>query len=113
MALSSPVPAWTETLRAENARNPELQHIREQLEKGELDLTLFTSHDGLIFYKGRIYIAADSPLRNTILKQLHESPVGGHSGYHNTPTSESEFLLERAPVIRANVHKKTVMHANG
>lgn len=84
MALSSPTPIWIEELRTEHAYNSELQRLREQLVKGELDLTLFTSHDGLIFYKGRLYITTDSPIRYTILKQLHESPAGGHSGYHKT-----------------------------
>lgn len=84
MALSSPTPVWIEELRTEHACNSELQRLREQLVKGMLDLTLFTSHDGLIFYKGWLYIATDSPLRYTILKQLHESPAGGHSGYQKT-----------------------------
>lgn len=56
----------------------------EKFNKGELDLTRYTKHDGLLFYEGRIFIAFTSPMRNDILKQLHESPLGGHSGYHKT-----------------------------
>lgn len=83
MALSSLTPTWVDSIREENCRNSELQQLREQFKKGELKPTLYTSREGL-FLKGRIYIASESPLRYTILKQLHESPIGGHSGFHKT-----------------------------
>lgn len=61
-----------------------MQELVKKFEKGELDITHFTRHGGLLFYKGRIYIDSQSPLRTDILKELHASPLGGHSGYHKT-----------------------------
>jgi hypothetical protein len=40
--------------------------------------------DGLIRYKGRIWIGNDHTLQQKILASLHSSAVGGHSGYEAT-----------------------------
>lgn len=37
-------------------------------------------HGGVIRHKGRIYVGKDSTLRNKLLKALHSSAIGGHSG---------------------------------
>lgn len=81
-APSTPTPTWISSVKAEYSSNPVLQRLKEKFEQGKLDITLYTSHDGMFFYKGQIYITEDSPLRQTILQQLHESPVEDHSGYH-------------------------------
>lgn len=52
--------------------------------EGQLDPTLYTSHEGLIFYKGKICISSTSLLREVILRQRHDSPLGGYSEYHKT-----------------------------
>lgn len=77
MAVCSPTTTWVDTVRQEYADNSDLQGLRQQFEKGELDLSLYTSHDGLLFYKGSIYLASSSPLRHTVLQQLHEKAQQG------------------------------------
>lgn len=84
MALSKPIPTWIETVQTEYESNSALQELVKKFEKGELDITRFTRHGGLLFYKGRIYVDSQSPLRTDILKELHASPLGGYSGYHKT-----------------------------
>lgn len=76
MAISSPNLTWIDSVKAEYTGSAELQQLKDKFEKCELDLTLYTSHAGIIFYKGKIYLASKSPLRYTILKQLHENPLG-------------------------------------
>lgn len=39
----------------------------------------FTLQDGLIKYKGRVWIGSNSALQAQILASLHASAVGGHS----------------------------------
>jgi hypothetical protein len=45
---------------------------------------LYTLHDGLIRYKGRLWIGTHIPLQTKILSALHSSAIGGHSGFEVT-----------------------------
>src|SRR5882724_9107296 len=36
--------------------------------------------DGLVLYRGRVYIPPDSQLRHDLVNALHDSPITGHSG---------------------------------
>lgn len=63
MALSTPTPSWIGNAKEEYSSNSELQKLRKQFDERELYLTLYIDHDGLIFHKGRSYIAADSTQR--------------------------------------------------
>lgn len=44
----------------------------------------YTLKEGLISYKGRVWIGSNSSLQATILSSLHSSDVGGHSGFEVT-----------------------------
>jgi hypothetical protein len=48
----------------------------------QLDVvTHFTFKDGLLRYTSRIWIGQDPALHSQIISSLHNSPVGGHSGF--------------------------------
>jgi len=36
--------------------------------------------DGLVLYRGRVYVPPDAQLRHDIVAALHDSPIMGHSG---------------------------------
>ena len=40
--------------------------------------------DGLVYYKGRIYVPPDDDLKREVLKQCHDEPTSGHPGIHGT-----------------------------
>ena len=44
----------------------------------------FTLQNGLLLYKGRIYLGPNSHIKSFILHYVHNSPLGGHSGYLKT-----------------------------
>lgn len=44
----------------------------------------FTVSDGLLRYKGKVVVGADSNLRASILSEIHNSSFGGHSGIQRT-----------------------------
>ena len=44
----------------------------------------FTLHNGLLFYKGHIFLNHSSSLKPLVLQHVHNSPCGGHSGYLKT-----------------------------
>lgn len=61
MALSGPQPTWIELVQRECLHNSELQQLQEQFREGKLD-PRYTGHAGVIFYKGKICVASNSPL---------------------------------------------------
>lgn len=50
--------------------------------------TDYSLHDGIIKYKGRIWIGNNAALQSKLFSELHASPVGGHSGF---PVTYSRF----------------------
>ena len=44
----------------------------------------FSLHQGLLRYKGRIWVGPDVILQQRIIMAFHSSPVGGHSGFPAT-----------------------------
>lgn len=44
----------------------------------------FKVHRGQLFFKDKLYISSNSPLKHVLLEELHISPLGGHSGIHKT-----------------------------
>ena len=42
----------------------------------------FTFYNGLLSYKGRLYLGdSNGDLKSVVLQQMHDSPLEGHSGY--------------------------------
>lgn len=44
----------------------------------------FSLHDGVIKYKGRVWVGHSTSIQLQILQSLHSSPLGGHSGFPAT-----------------------------
>ena len=40
--------------------------------------------DGLLTYKGRIYIPDVANLRRVVMDEIHQAPYSGHPGYQKT-----------------------------
>jgi hypothetical protein len=40
--------------------------------------------DGLIYYKGKLYVPNNKELRGDIIRSCHDSPAAGHPGKHGT-----------------------------
>lgn len=56
------------------------QTIINELLHDPLKHPKFTWHRGELWRKGKLFIGADAELKLLILKWLHDSPIGGHSG---------------------------------
>ncbi|MCH80428.1 hypothetical protein A2U01_0001196, partial [Trifolium medium] len=48
------------------------------------DFKEFEYLNGLLFYKGKLFIPSASPLKLVLLEEFHGSTIGGHSGIHRT-----------------------------
>lgn len=84
VSISQPLASWIDEVHTSYKDDLEIQRLLGQFHKGELDLTQYTHHNGLLFYKGRLYLSPNSPILPKVLQQLHGSLSGGHVGYYKT-----------------------------
>jgi hypothetical protein len=80
LALSYPLPHWLEPIRSETQAAPEAQALVNRIQEGEA-IGPWKYKDGLIFFKGRIYLLPGSSLIRPILAEIHD---GTHEGFFKT-----------------------------
>jgi hypothetical protein len=80
MTISECRPAWLEEVLAGYVTDPQSQRLLAELALHP-DQDPFSLTQGPIRYKGRIWLGENKVLQQRITKALHDSPVGGHSGY--------------------------------
>jgi hypothetical protein len=79
-AVSVALPAWTQAVAASYTTDPAAQ---DMITKWAIDPNVvphYTFKEGLLRYKGRLWVGSDPQLHHQLLTALHASPVGGHSG---------------------------------
>jgi transposase InsO family protein len=77
-------PAWLETIQSSYHQDPEAQNRLMRLSAGDTSEADYVLKGGLIRYKGRIWIGKDAVTQQQLVRSLHDSAVGGHSGFHAT-----------------------------
>ncbi|MCI34194.1 hypothetical protein A2U01_0055412, partial [Trifolium medium] len=79
-------PIWQQgsQLQQEVLQDPVLQRIIEALKTDPNAKPGFSLKGGILFYKDRLVIPANSAIIKDLLKEFHSSPSGGHSGYLRT-----------------------------
>ena len=66
-------------LQEEVKKDPVLFRIRAAVEKGEQIPTDFTLKNDVLHYKGIYVLAKSSPFIPALLREYHDSPLGGHA----------------------------------
>lgn len=82
-ALSVVKPVWLQDIQAGYQQDHQALQLLTELSV-QSPLGFYTLQDGLIRYKGRVWIGSNSALQAKILSSLHNSAVGGHSGLEVT-----------------------------
>ena len=67
-------------LQEQGNKDTTLVRIREAVEKGEQVPTGFAITNKVLLYKGRYVLAKSSPFIPILLREYHDSPLGGHAG---------------------------------
>lgn len=83
-AISFPIATWLENLKLTYPQDSQIQDFLGQLQEGKLDPLKYTLVNGVLHYKGRIYIGDNPLFKDRILQMTHNSPIGGHYGYEKT-----------------------------
>ncbi|PNX92555.1 retrotransposon-related protein, partial [Trifolium pratense] len=79
-------PTWLdgEKLLQEVRTDPQLQKIAETVLANPGEKSGYSVQQGVLFYHGRLVLSANSPSIPLLLKEFHETPMGGHSGFLRT-----------------------------
>jgi hypothetical protein len=79
-AISSVTPKWLSDIQASYSQDLDAQSLLSKLSVDPSALPNFVLRDGLLRFKGRIWVGNDALLQNRLVAALHSSPVGGLSG---------------------------------
>lgn len=80
MAIFVATPAWLDNLQNGYKDDPVCQQLIAKLSINPSNDKGYSLINGILRYKGRIWLGANSTTQNHILQALHSSGVGGHSG---------------------------------
>jgi hypothetical protein len=83
-AISFPSPTWLDDLRASYEEDEELRSLVSRLQASGEDEGPYTLNQGLLLYKDRFCMGKESGMKIKVLALIHDSPLGGHSGYLKT-----------------------------
>jgi hypothetical protein len=79
--ISSATPQWLLQVMDGYKNDDQAQKLLAALSVTPAPLGPYTLKAGILRYKDRIWIGNNFPLQNQIMLALHDSPVGGHSGF--------------------------------
>ena len=80
LAFSYPLPHWLKPIQTETQAAPKAQALVNLIQEGEA-IGPWKYKDGLIFFKGRIYLLPRSSLIRPIIVEIHD---GTHEGFFKT-----------------------------
>jgi hypothetical protein len=83
-AISFPSPTWLVELKQSYADEPATKQLLDTLIQGQVEHQHYSLQNGLILFKNRIYLGPQCILKQKVLSLIHDSPLGGHSGYLKT-----------------------------
>jgi hypothetical protein len=80
MSLSTPQFIFIDELEVDT----EFLSLRARIASDPAAHSDYVENDGLIIFKGRIWLSSMSPFKTLLLKEFHETPIGGHAGIIKT-----------------------------
>lgn len=84
LSWSAPEHDFLEQLKKEIVNDSHLQTIVQQCLDNTMDDRNYMVKEGLLYWKHRLVIPMESNLIHQILKEYHDTPIGGHAGVTRT-----------------------------
>jgi transposase InsO family protein len=103
IALSTAVPKWLETMAEGYLQDKSSKDLLTELSVSGSNAQGYTLSDGIIRYKGRIWLGANTEAHQAILLALHSNGIGGHSGI--TATYHKVKQLFAWPNMKEDIRK--------
>jgi hypothetical protein len=81
--------------------DPSAQQLLQELVVSSPNIDGYSLQDGLITFKGKLWVGYNSATETKIIQALHSSPIGGHLGIQ--ATVKKVHKLFRWPGIRSSI----------
>jgi hypothetical protein len=91
-AISTVVPLWVNDVQTSYTGDSKCKELEEQLHIQADSVTHFSMTNGMIRYKGKLYIGGTADLRHSLIASFHCSALGGHTGDRVTYTNSSHYF---------------------
>jgi hypothetical protein len=101
-AISVSTPQWLSDVVTGYTQDPKAMKLRTELAATATPDGPYQLQDGLIKYKGRIWLGSNTALHNQVISSLHDSAVGGHSGFPVTYRRVKQLFAW--PAMKSAVH---------
>lgn len=75
---------WLEEIRNEARHNPKLSSIKKVMQKGTHNALGLVERDGLLWNKGHLVLLQNSPHREAMIQEFHDTHMGGYSAMFRT-----------------------------
>jgi hypothetical protein len=82
--VSTMVPVWIQEIVISYAMDIEAQKLLQELVVVSPNAIGYSLHDGLIKFKSKDWVEANTVIQTKIIQAFHASTMGGHSGIHAT-----------------------------
>ncbi|WOH15435.1 hypothetical protein DCAR_0934976 [Daucus carota subsp. sativus] len=92
-AISQLKPGWTQEVLDSYCGDKSTQEITKGVVTGETAYAQYEYTQGLLRVNGRIYVGNAGTLKKDLIKELHDEPIGGHSGQEATIKKLSQFFF--------------------
>lgn len=83
-ALSTCTPSWLLNQVDGYNEDPQAQQLMVKLALTSKNMKGYTLSEGVIRYKGRIWLSNNKLAQEHVVQSLHDSAIGGHSGFQAT-----------------------------
>ena len=83
-AVSTCLPVWLDEVQQGYRADPQAQKLLVQLADPTAVPSEFTLEEGILRLHGRVWVGRNEQLQRRILQALHDSAIGGHSGFNVT-----------------------------
>jgi hypothetical protein len=93
MALSVPQFVFLNELKQDLEADNKFQELRSRIKNDPVGHPGYAEKNGLILYQGRIWISPMSRFKSLLLKEFHETPIGGHAGIIKTSSDSHQIFI--------------------
>lgn len=83
-AISETTAIWLDKLTAGYPEDPQASQLLQDLVLSNGTLNNYSLHNGVIKYKGRVWVGNNALAQQHIMQAMHSSGIGGHSGIQAT-----------------------------
>jgi hypothetical protein len=92
-SISVVQPSWCQEIVDGYLADEVACKLIENLTVDKTTIPHFSFYEGLLCYKGRIWLGSHTTMHHNVLVALHTSPVGGHSGFQLLTIRSNNWLL--------------------